>query len=548
MFDILIRDTLSKNWPNLIVAQHKLILLSFFIMMSGCADVSLVQKEVKATLPSVQSKDSFCVVDPIEEAGMITKIIFIVDVSGSNGNTDPSNQRFNHIKQFIADLSKQDASYQYATLGFRHGSDGIVLGQFTNDVNEVYGSLDRLSTRKAGSFIESGVSLPLAEKIIQDDLSQFDQVSQYFVFFISDGRVSDNLISVASDLVSRVDNVYVSTAYYGPTRVDAMQRLEKMSEAGKGSFANFEIGESWDLSQLLSGEPDVVPWSLKEFLVYNLNAGFCLDGEVGVDSDVDGMCDRDEIAMNNIYAEKLETEGKLFDPANRFSFGDGYGDFFHWLRFRYPGKTLPLCEDRSDEDFDLLTVCEENELELRFDGGVIKGDPQTFDTDKDGILDGIETFVYFTSQSKGGATRYTAALDPTNLNDNLDGEESIVVQIRQHRNPWLLDSDIEAYDTHLTPLISSEGDCYTFEQTVLPLYETLEVKEGNTLPGLERGAGENSIMVYYIQVLQPAPNSVGVLKHSVQKVKWDPLSSHHGLKVNEEQFKEYIPPKASSKR
>ena len=48
--------------------------------------------------------------------------------------------------------------------------------------------------------------------------------------------------------------------------------------------------------------------------------GFCLDGKVDVDSDVDGMCDRDELQMNQEYTKELEAEGVSFDPSNRFSF------------------------------------------------------------------------------------------------------------------------------------------------------------------------------------------------------------------------------------
>ena len=260
-----------------------------------------------------------------------------------------------------------------------------------------------------------------------------------------------------------------------------------------------------------------------------------------MDSDTDGMCDRDEIAMNDLYAEKLRAEGKSFDPANRFSFGDGYGDFFHWLRFKYPGKSLRPCEDRSDEDFDLLTKCEENEIENNSNTDSIfkTGDPKIFDTDRDGIIDGIETYVYFASQSTGRATRYTAALDKENLKDHPDGEESVLVQIQEHRNPWFHDPEAEAYDTHLSKL-NSKKECYLFSQSVLPVYETLEVKRGNTLPGLEHPAGGNSVMVYYIQMLQSEPGSVGILKHSVQKIDWGPLSP--GLQVKEGIFDEYIPP------
>ena len=46
-----------------------------------------------------------------------------------------------------------------------------------------------------------------------------------------------------------------------------------MADLGGGKFVNFEDGEHWNLEGLLI-ESDVIPWNLKEFLVYNLNAWF----------------------------------------------------------------------------------------------------------------------------------------------------------------------------------------------------------------------------------------------------------------------------------
>ena len=422
--------------------------------------------------------------------------------------------------------------------------DRLVIDGFIEDTDEISQIISRVKTGSLPA-VKTGEAFSLANELIENDINQFGEGSKYVIFFISDGRIAVNKPLSVSSLVDRRDNVYVSAGYYGPEDLASIQLLENIAEVGNGNFVNFQKGQSWDISTLLlTQKPDVIPWSLKEFLVYNLNAGFCLDGKVDVDSDSDGMCDRDELTMNSVYSEKLSAEGNLFDPTNRFSFGDGYGDFFHWLRFRYPGKTLPNCVNRSDEDFDLLTACEENEIRNSGNGNDLRGDPKSFDTDKDGIIDGIETFVYFASQNTGGATRYTAALDPHNLDNNPDGEENVSIQIRQHRNPWFKDAHINlAYDTTISPYQSAKNDCYWFSQSSLPIYQTLEVGEGNTLPGLEHGAGENSIMIYYIQVLQSKPAEQGVFKYSFQKLKDNSIS---GLKVRGDTFNEYIPPKRSN--
>ena len=540
-----------RDLKDFFVFKARGVITFFFcsFISIGCADVSLEVREEPEVI--VYSKDSFCIVDPLEVAGGALKIMFVVDVSGSNQSNDSNgSKRADNIDEFVQSLAEEGGAYQYGLIRF-DGSvepaisypDDSQKARFTDDLEELFEATDTIRKKPAVGGTQYGMAIQAAKVAIETDIEEFpDERSSYVVLFISDGQPNDfNLNFGVSDLVNvNGGDVYLSTAYYGSSGNQAVEILRDMAVEGGGNFVNFEDGEHWDLEGLLI-EPDVIPWSLKEFLVYNLNAGFCLDGRVDVDSDVDGMCDRDELKMNRLYADELKAEGKSFDPTNRFSFGDGYGDFFHWLRFRYPGKTLPECEDRSDEDFDLLTVCEEGEIESQTDEGIINGDPESFDTDKDGLIDGIETFVYFASQNTGRTTRYTAALDEDNIKDNPDGEESVLVQIKEHRNPWFEDPHAEAYDTRISPLGSALGDCYDFSQSSLSVYETLRVKEGNTLPGLEHGSGENSVMVYYIQVLQSRPKAEGILKYSIQKINWGQLSP--GLKVQEGIFSEYIPPK-----
>ena len=526
------------------VTFSPLFLICFSIGTSLCTGCTEKSVELKKKTYSSQSNDSFCVVEPAQvEEGGYTKILFVVDISGSAGN-EP--QRARSIKNFV---NKQNNEHiQYGLVKFNGSAISPITysngtPRFTGDTQEILNA----ATFGGGGGTNYVPALQAAQKAIQYDIDRSpSERSSYIILFITDGVPGDDPTGTITSLMELSErqrrDIYLSTAYFGKQGKKAIDLLTKMADQGKGLFVNLEDDSNWNLDKLIkNNESDVIPWSLKEFLVYNLNAGFCLDGKVDVDSDTDGMCDRDELEMNRIYATQLAAEGKSFDPANRFSFGDGYGDFFHWLRFKYPGKTLSPCTDRSDEDFDLLTACEENEIERNVDGVNLRGDPSSFDTDKDGILDGIETFVYFPSQNTGIATRYTAALDPENMDDSPDGEESVLVQIKQHRNPWFPDSGLNtAYDTTITPYQSATNDCYNFTQSSLPLYETLDVSEGNTLPGLEHGAGENSVMVYYIQVLQSEPGNQGILKHSVQKIISS--SANPSLKVKDGVFNEYVPP------
>ena len=521
-------------------------LCPFLLMGIGCAEVSLeLQKEEPEA--AVQSKDSFCIVEPYE-IDAVLKIIFVVDISGSNTSNDPNgSKRADNIDQFVQSLEDGEGEYQYGLILFDDRATPSFFEpnrtRFTENPEEFYKSTDWIRRASANGGTTYGVALGAAQAAIEDDMNKFpDQRNLYTVLFISDGEPGDDPFAGVDDLLeASPGNIYLSTAYYGSHGNDAINILQDMADAGNGNFVNFEDGEHWNLDDLLV-ESEVIPWGLKQLLVYNLNAGFCFDGKIDVDSDVDGMCDRDELLMNRRYAQELEEEGVLFDPANRFSFGDGYGDFFHWLRFKYReyDYTLVACDDKSDEDFDLLTACEEKEIKTQRGEDLLRGDPKSFDSDKDGLLDGIETFVYFASQNTGRSTRYTAALDPNNILDNLDGEGSVLDQIKEHRNPWFKDSEVQSYDTVVDSSMSKDNDCYDFSQSVLPVYETLEVKAGNTLPGLEHRARENSVLLYYIQTLQSFPQEQGILKYSVQKIKWGQLSL--GLEFKERLFDEYVPP------
>ena len=65
-------------------------LLTFFIILyQNCS-----QEKVNLSLiSSFNSNDNFCIVAPLQVDGKPTKILFIVDVSGSNSINDPQGRR-----------------------------------------------------------------------------------------------------------------------------------------------------------------------------------------------------------------------------------------------------------------------------------------------------------------------------------------------------------------------------------------------------------------------------------------------------------------------
>ncbi|MCB0421313.1 MAG: VWA domain-containing protein [Bdellovibrionales bacterium] len=509
----------------------------FFI---GCSDVSLVTPEEPKVV--VKSSGGFCISDP-DEVQRFTKFLFVIDKSGSNSSTDNGAQkRAGNIRKFINE-NKEKKYYRYGLIVFSGShSDSFINdakgnAEFTSDINKTQRAVERLETEGDSGSTPYKAALGLTRNIIVTDAKKYPkEKSIYMVFFISDGVPTDGsnsseLSSLVKDIRGSVTNkVFVSTAFYGGSGSGAEDRLQDMAQAGKGKYINFDRQKDWDFNELVV-RPDYEPWQLKTLMVYNINAGYCIDGTIDTDSDGDGMCDKDEINMARFG----------FDPQNRFSFGGGYGDYFHWLRVKHK-KDLPACDDRSDEDLDLLTFCEEAFIENESPNAppdLLSGNPLNPDTDRDGIIDGIETFVFFTR------TR-AFAMDPNNLSSvQYDFEEQAGEQIYQHRNPLVRDKDQVAYDSEYWPEtnFNNSKTCYGFHMSQLPLYNTLEVLPKNTLPGLAHGADENIVLLYYLQTYQDSPNGDAVYKYSYQNLKKNGLRTDTlaGLKVRDEVFSTFVP-------
>ncbi len=515
-----------------------------FLFQPACSDVRL-QKRLSGP-PIVTGKGELCVTEP-EEVKRWLKFLFIIDKSGSNSGTDRNaDKRAGNIERFLR-ANMQATNQQYGMIWFADDEAGAYINDgddkiptFTPEISKALNATNKLRDQDGGATPYKA-ALQLARTAIEHDQELYPEEEPfYMLFFVSDGEPTDIAReSELNDLVRSLitidpKNIALSTAYYGNNGEGAIERLERMARLGNGKFINFEASANWDFNDLIV-KPTFEPWQLKyELVVYNLNAGYCEDGSIDVDSDTDGMCDKDEARYR-------------FNPAKRFSFNDGYGDYFHWREAKYR-ESLPACLDRTDEDHDLLTACEEKYIrnDRPTEGIPNNGDPKNPDTDRDGIIDGIETFVYM-------ARSMAFAMDSFNLQENFDGEESARRQIGQHRNPLVRDPNQPAQDVDLTPVLGEGKDCFKYSQSVLPLYNSLEVKEGDTLPGLEHKAQENAVYVHYVQTRQSDPKGDGILRYSVQKLLNNEATQRKiktgvALAFDDTKFKSYVFAKRKGKK
>ncbi|MDE0152182.1 MAG: hypothetical protein OXK80_06810 [Bdellovibrionales bacterium] len=517
------------------------IIGSFAMSFTSCQPIQgshLDSRHLNIPYEITDSTPLFC----SEDAEMFygTKVLFIVDQTHSNKNSDPNKtMRKQSIRNFIEQnrgnsisygiLSFSNQVFSPITLNGNNIEDDTVA--FTSSSEIIETSLDKTFERPdrgRGNYAKvlDEVLYKMTNALDLDLRVNPNKIIDYHIVFISDGNLSvhedgqRHFVNGVKDIVHRFKRVYVHSVYYGGYKdrgpglahrvgqgintafqlhmfastgffpfyrqpypenpslstqeTDDVSHLREVAKKGQGYYVdqNESAGLTLDLSQ---------KWDADPFVVYNLNAGFCLNGAIGLDSDMDGLCDEDEENMPG------------FEPHKRFSFKDGYegyGDYFHWLAFEQQLISLTPCSSQEDTDHDLLTDCEEeyiNSIESDFPLLSVNNP----DSDGDKILDGIEVLVYLSKDR-------LASRNPYNLDQKSEGL-SDYDKILKHISPFLPVEDQIAYDTLLIPVEGESGSCYSLRQTKMPLYSTLPVGEDDTISQTAQKPGDNTLLIYTLR-------------------------------------------------
>ncbi len=507
------------------------------------------------------SKGSFCV--SVDDFTRYNKILFVIDKSGSNGNNDPNDiRRGDNIQRFL-DQFRADQYYRWGLISFNGDEansyiiDPVSGSPAFGDSNQMQTAINTYRNDPDNGQTPYLTALGIAKQTIEADMITNPQEdSVYNIFFMSDGRPTDGptdyvqnsptdpYVRAVRDIISIAPNrIFLSTAFYTPGAADTVIEalgLRYLAEAGGGSFTNMENNDTIDFDEVRVGIRKKA-MVIKRMGIVNLNSGFCLDGTVGVDSDADGLCDKDEIWINENYQNALE--GQQLDPRNRNSIHAAYSDkFVYKFQLLPTGDRLGNCTfGVDDEDFDLVNPCEEmmlndnnangptpqwTEQMRNASGGT--ADKTNPDSDGDGFLDGLEFYQF---GIRASAVNYLNILE--RFSGGITGEDLMT----EHRHPRFPERfDANSYDASLLYAgVNMEGEnCYNFNQSQLALYPTLEVPDTSTpIERLRHGAGENVVLMYYIAVPEDDPNSKGYLFHSYQKVPYTEKSGILGLKYDQ---------------
>ena len=544
-----------------------------FVFLTSCHPVGSMDEFSNLTSIS----DNSPVECPSAASFHQNKVLFVIDKTRTNKKSDPGGSlREKGVKHFIENHKGQNMSFSFIAFSTKPSSPLTVhnIPVFKSNAEEIDSAVQSVFSLKDEGKKNYSELFPWIQKTIENDIRLGESLlSDYFIIFISDGypavsaESQNQFIQNMNAFSQRYRNVSINSAYYGDyknrragglgqafsrltntafntfvllqtgvfmpmmavppaggesipaeTASDDTLFVQSVSENGRGRYLDYNKGSFFDFRSQF-----VKSWNVEFFLVYNLNAGFCADGYVGVDSDGDGLCDQDEERM----------EG--FRSDSRFSFQDGYGDYFHYFALKRK-KTLPACLERTDSDHDLLTVCEENYLNIIYKNrpSLKPLSPKNPDSDGDGIIDGIEAMVYLTRAT-------SAPLNPDNLKQIHSGRQTDFDKITRHISPFAPSEEQISYDTMLTPLEGQNSKtCYGLKQNTLPLYPTQLVNKEDTLSGLGQKEGENRVLIYFLQ--KNSGSNDFIYQFKIENFEWRPGESHQNplqIPVNDSRLHPY---------
>lgn len=533
----------------------------------GCSKVDL-ELQSRNDLLSLQPKAELCVPPP-KEIGKYSKVLFIIDVSGSNGAfgaTDPGKTRRASAMEIFFNENQNNPFIEWGLAifggdvegGARHLININTLGLTRNFGNglDFQAALEEFRNTPDNNATPYVAALNRARNALDVEIEYARQknedISSFHFIFVSDGvpapsnqNTDNEIFSIINSMMSNSEGkLKLSTVFYNVSGPDenATNRLREMARLGNGRFQDASNGEPINIRDLIVSGVSFEPYYIKDFFVYNLNATICDDGNMGPDSDADGLCDRDELSYNERFQtlidSKPEFRGLAFNPNSRNSFDRRYSDLFMYKSI-IDGEALPTCdltqENLLDEDQDLLNRCEEMFLTARNPQGPTLGWTQemvrlggkashlNFDSDGDGILDSLEFFFF---KNRGFALNYNTINERFNRRTFYD----YFVQQQSYQRP----ESSPAYNLEVKWVRRNEFglNCYHIEQESLPIYSVSNYSSRQDYQSsmltplpfspeftavLDHQTNENVILIYYLVSTHSDPDGKGIMRYSFQK-------------------------------
>ncbi len=207
-----------------------------------------------------------------------TKVLFVVDASGSNTSTDPKkNFRHGAIKNFIDEYQvKPNFKWQFMTFqkteAVSYVMDGSQNPKFADQASDIQQALTTfLSSKDSGTTPYRLAFDEIKRNITSDPDYYLADRPNYAILFMSDGKPSDmcenydpnkNCSPTNLDLwMQKVDaliqldptHITISTVYYGPEDSEASDNLKQMAIYGNGQFVDTnKSGQNIKMSDVIT--------------------------------------------------------------------------------------------------------------------------------------------------------------------------------------------------------------------------------------------------------------------------------------------------------
>lgn len=185
------------------------------------------------------------------------KVIYVVDVSGSNDQTDPDqNVRAGSISRFYNSYSSKT---NFGWNGISFSGTTAVTRLLEGDGKTVTDLVAWLNNHDDDGDTPYVASLDKTVEVI-NSIPVVDAETKYIVVFLSDGRpdpdVADDVLKKEVDDIVNTNpgRVSLNTVYYGPYSQAAADRLKMMAVQGGGNFLDANknsTGNMFDIADLV---------------------------------------------------------------------------------------------------------------------------------------------------------------------------------------------------------------------------------------------------------------------------------------------------------
>ncbi len=553
-------------------------LIVMISLVTGCkesADLEWTQSRSQASI-----EGRFLTQDP-DTINFPVRILFAIDcslsmgqaVDGNEVGADPAFQRIDAVRNFINEYNGNDSiSFEimlWSTSVFdRTRNDAGDFG-FTKNQTELNRVLDAARNDTQTDYLGA---LSEAYKDIQRDIQEESssenlQRSKYIVIFLSDGIPQDQGTVQDDDVIAQdVQDIREMTEVAGvggfafhtflllggfpegdsgsTLKEYATQVLEKMANAGDGTFSEFENAEAISFLSFIDLRLSV-EYLLKYVIAYNMNT---IPGTelIALDTDGDGLSDEEELAWYSDPTKRdsdndgasdyveymLTTPDHVFNPMSLISDPDGDGPME--MNIQDNNCTAGIGGIWPDTDQDLLNDCEED---------LIGTDRRVADTDGDGIPDGLEFLAG------------TNIFNPEDTVDtDLDGYAN-PIEIRQHTNVSSDDPKLRERYAYIYSLTdegkvtidqgTENGQIETIRKLFTLGVDNIDIMDVGLNPDTNKPydvadyddvdfvPGENTIQVFVAQVPADRPESAPYFSKVEFKVNISADKNASGTKVME---------------